>query len=233
MGQPAIGACRTGRSTGGRSELGGACRFAPVVSQRVRARWSGSWSYVVRRVLWYACRGGRTFTAAASKWPTICNVTNGTAVGRRLLRWPLRAQLLCMSLAKNAVMMAPRAWRRSALSEDFEPFRGRRGPGASKIPVRGGTKGNPPRKIFPMRAPRSGSSTGPDSVPRLETTKQLRVGLGPGHKLNKLTVRRGSFQVKNGQLQPLVPRWPALELRLPHRERLLATRVQQVHGKLF
>ena len=124
MGQPAIGACRTGRSTGGRSELGGACRFAPVVSQRVRARWSGSWSYVVRRVLWYACRGGRTFTAAASKWPTICNVTNGTAVGRRLLRWPLRAQLLCMSLAKNAVMMAPRAWRRSALSEDFEPFRG-------------------------------------------------------------------------------------------------------------
>ena len=124
MGQPAIGACRTGRSTGGRSELGGACRFAPVVSQRVRARWSGSWSYVVRRVLWYACRGGRTFTAAASKWPTICNVTNGTAVGRRLLRWPLRAQLLCMSLAKNAVMMAPRAWRRSALSEDFQPFRG-------------------------------------------------------------------------------------------------------------
>ena len=122
MGQPAIGACRTGRSTGGRSELGGACRFAPVVSQRVRARWSGSWSYVVRRVLWYACRGGRTFTAAASKWPTICNVTNGTAVGRRLLRWPLRAQLLCMSLAKNAVMMAPRAWRRSALSEDFQPF---------------------------------------------------------------------------------------------------------------
>ena len=27
-----------------------------------------------------------------------------------------------MSLAKNAVMMAPRAWRRCALSEDFQPF---------------------------------------------------------------------------------------------------------------
>eukprot|EP00964_Phaeocystis_antarctica_P118991 scaffold82713_cov109-Phaeocystis_antarctica.AAC.1 len=52
----------------------------------------------------------------------MCNVTNGTAVGRRLLRWPLRAQLLCMSLAKNAVMMAPRASRRCALSEDFQPF---------------------------------------------------------------------------------------------------------------
>ena len=121
MGQPAIGACRTGRSTGERSELGGACRFAPVVSQRVRARWSGSRSYVVRRVLWYACRGGRTFTAAASKWPTICIVTDGTAVGRRLLRGPLRAQLLCISLAKNAVMMAPRAWRRCARSQGFQP----------------------------------------------------------------------------------------------------------------
>ena len=75
----------------------------------------------MRRVLWYACRGGRTFTAAASKWPTICIVTDGTAVGRRLLRGPLRAQLLCISWAKNAAMMAPSAWRRLALSEEFLP----------------------------------------------------------------------------------------------------------------
>ena len=68
--------------------------------------------------------------------------------------------------------------------------------------------------------------TSVDSVPGLQ------VPVRPALVAAEEKRGAGVLQV-DGELQPLVPRWPALELWLPHRERVLATRVRQVHRNLF
>ena len=67
--------------------------------------------------------GGSAVVGARIKMANAARtLADGTAVGRRLLRGPLRAQPECISLAKNAVMMAPRAWRHGHVGMQFAFF---------------------------------------------------------------------------------------------------------------